>query len=260
MNKLFRFFLKCVALCLVLALFSTQILAFAGGKKKEQSKSDTLNESFFQPFKFRSIGPAYTGGRIADFAVNPSRKSEYYVAVAAGNVWKTENSGTTWKPIFDSYGSWSIADVEIDPTNHHVVWIGTGEYNSQRAIGYGDGVYKSEDGGKSFKNKGLKLSEHIGRVVIDPRDGNVVWVAAQGPLWGPGGERGLYKTTDGGENWVKVLEISENTGVTDVVLDPRNPDVVYAASYQRRRHVYTLIDGGPESAIYKSVDGGSKLG
>lgn len=257
MNKLFRFFLKCVALCLVLALFSTQILAFAGAKKKEHSKSDTLNGSFFQPFKFRSIGPAYTGGRIADFAVNPSRKSEYYVAVAAGNVWKTENSGTTWKPVFDTYGSWSIADVEIDPTNHHVVWIGTGEYNSQRAIGYGDGVYKSEDGGKSFKNKGLKLSEHIGRVVIDPRNGNVVWVAAQGPLWGPGGERGLYKTTDGGENWVKVLEISENTGVTDVVLDPRNPDVVYAASYQRRRHVYTLIDGGPESAIYKSVDGGA---
>lgn len=237
-------------------LFSLNPSSAAAGAQKKEAKPDTINPGFFQPFNFRSIGPAYTGGRIADFAVNPCNHAEYYVAVAAGNVWKTENAGITWKPVFDNYGAWSIADVEIDPTNHNTVWVGTGEYNSQRAIGYGDGVYKSDDRGKSFKNMGLKGSEHIGRIVIDPRDGNVVWVAAQGPLWGPGGDRGLYKTTDGGKTWNKVLEISENTGITDVVLDPRNPDVVYAAAYQRRRHVYTLINGGPESAIHKSTDGG----
>lgn len=230
--------------------------ATPANKGKGNAKGDTLNPSLFQPFSFRSIGPAYTGGRIADFAVNPSNPSEYYVAVAAGNVWKTENAGTTWKPIFDNYGSWSIADVEIDPTNPNVIWVATGEYNSQRAIGYGDGVYRSDDRGKSFKNMGLKNTEHIGRLVIDPREGNTVYVAAQGPLWGPGGERGLYKTSDGGKTWNKVLDISENTGVSDIVLDPRNPDVLYAASYQRRRHVYTLIDGGPESAVHKSVNGG----
>jgi photosystem II stability/assembly factor-like uncharacterized protein len=138
-----------------------------------------------------------------------------------------------------------------------VVWVGTGESNSQRSVGYGDGVYRSDDGGKSWKNVGLKASEHIGRIVIDPRDSHTVYVAAQGPLWGPGGDRGLFKTTDGGKTWKKVLSVSENTGVTDVVLDPRRPDVLLATAYQRRRHVWTLIDGGPEGALYKSTDAGA---
>lgn len=227
------------------------------GKKGSMMKpgSGGVSQATFMGLKFRTIGPAFTSGRIADFAVNPNDTSEYYVAVAAGNVWKTTNSGVTWKPIFDRYGAWSIADVEIDPRQTNVVWVGTGEYNSQRAIGYGDGVYRSEDGGKSFKNMGLKNSEHIGRIIIDPRNSHV-YVAAQGPLWGPGGDRGLYKSTDDGKTWKKILDISKDTGITDIVMDPRDPDVLYAASYQRRRRVWTLIDGGPEGAIYKSMDAG----
>src|SRR6185369_1743696 len=151
----------------------------------------------------------------------------------------------------------SIGCVALDPNNPSVVWVGTGESNSQRAVYYGDGVYRSEDGGASWKNMGLKTSEHIGRIVIDPRDSKVVYVASQGPLWAAGGERGLYKTTDAGKTWKAVLTVSENTGITEVVMDPRNPDVLYAASYQRRRHVWTMIDGGPESAIYKSTDAGA---
>lgn len=220
------------------------------------SNNDIFSPKTFSGLKFRNIGPAFSSGRIADFAVNPDNHSEYYVAVAAGNVWKTTNSGTTYEPIFDNYGAWSIASVVIDPNNPHVVWVGTGEYNSQRAIGYGDGVYRSEDGGASFEHKGLKNSEHIGRIIIDPRNSDV-YVAAQGPLWGPGGERGLYKSTDDGKSWKRILYVSENTGITDIVLDPRDPDVLYAASYQRRRRVFTLINGGPESAIYKSTDAGA---
>ncbi len=226
------------------------------GKNNDSKPHDPLHSSTFEGLKFRNIGPAFTSGRIADFAVNPKNHSEYYVAVAAGNVWKTVNSGTTWTPIFDKYGAYSIASVVIDPNNTNVVWVGTGEYNSQRAIGYGDGVYRSEDGGKTFQNMGLKKSEHIGRIIIDPRNSHV-YVAAQGPLWGPGGERGLYKSTDDGKTWKAILTISENTGITDIVMDPRHPDTLYTASYQRRRHVFTLINGGPESAIYKSTDAGA---
>src|SRR5262249_8807968 len=161
-----------------------------------------------------------------------------------------------WTPIFDNEGSYSIGAIALDPKNPEVVWVGSGENNSQRSVSYGDGVYRSDDGGKSWKNVGLKDSQHIGRILIDPRNSDVVYVAAQGPLWNAGGDRGLFKTTDGGKNWKQVLKISDNTGVTDVVLDPRNPDILIAAAYQRRRHVWTLINGGPESAIHKSTDGG----
>ena len=159
--------------------------------------------------------------------------------------------------MFDGEGSYSIGWVALDPNDSSVVWVGTGESNSQRSVSYGDGIYRSDDGGKSWQNLGLKKSEHIGRVVVDPRDSKVVYVAAEGPLWGSGGDRGLYKTADGGKTWKAVLTISENTGVVDVALDPSNPDIVYASAYQRRRHVFTLIDGGPESAIYKSTDAGA---
>ena len=205
---------------------------------------------------WRSIGPALTSGRIADFAVNPKNHSEYYVAVASGHVWKTVNSGNTFEPIFDNYGAYSIGCLAIDPNNTHVIWVGTGENNHQRALGYGDGVYKSIDGGKSFQNMGLKESRQIGKIVIDPRNSNIVFVAAEGSVWGPGGDRGLYKTVDGGKTWKKTLEISENTGVNNIVFDPRNPDVMYATSEQRRRHINTKISGGPESAVFKSYDGG----
>lgn len=226
-------------------------------KKAATAKADTLKSATFSGLKFRSPGPAFCSGRIADFAVNPKKSSEYFVAVASGHIWKTENAGTTWEPIFDNYGAYSIGCIVIDPSNSSVLWAGTGENNHQRSLGYGDGVYKSIDGGKSWKNMGLKQSRQIGMITVDPRNSNVVYVAAEGSVWGPGGDRGLYKTTDGGKTWNKILNVSENTGINNVIMDPRNPDVLYATSEQRRRHVNTKISGGPESAIYKSTDAGA---
>ncbi|MBK6587604.1 MAG: glycosyl hydrolase [Acidobacteria bacterium] len=218
---------------------------------------DPFGPQVFGGMRFRSIGPAVTSGRVIAFAVDPNDRAKYYVAVASGGVWKTVNAGTTFTPVFDNEGAFSIGAIAMDPKNPSTVWVGTGERNSQRSVGYGDGVYRSDDGGRSWRNVGLKTSEHIGRIAIDPRDSNVVFVAAQGPLWSGGGERGLYKTTDGGRTWKAVIPGTENTGATDVVIDPSNPDVMYAATWQRRRHFYTLINGGPESAVYKSTDGGN---
>lgn len=216
-----------------------------------------LKSELLSGLKFRSIGPAFTSGRIGDFAVRADKPSEYYVAVASGGVWKTVNSGTTWQPVFDSQGSYSIGCVALDPNNHHVVWVGTGENNNQRSVAYGDGVYKSVDGGQNWENVGLKNSEHIGKIMIDPANSDIVYVAAYGPLWSAGGDRGVYKTTDGGKTWSAVLQISEHTGISDLVMDPRDSNTLYAAAHQRRRHVFTYISGGPESAIYKSTDGGA---
>src|SRR5579862_4523210 len=229
-------------------------------EKKEEPKEEKkggMTADTFSGLKWRLIGPAVASGRVMSIAVNPKNKFEYYVGVASGGVWKTVNDGTTWTPLFDGEGSYSIGWLTLDPNDASVVWAGAGESNSQRSVAWGDGIYRSDDGGKDWKNLGLKKSEHIGQVVVDPRDSKVVYVAAEGPLWGPGGDRGLYKTTDGGKSWKAVLTISENTGVNDVALDPRNPDVLLAAAYQRRRHVWTLIDGGPESALYKSTDAGA---
>ena len=223
---------------------------------KEEPKSK-LQAATFAGLELRGIGPALTSGRVIDIAVHPGNKKVWYVATAGGGVWKTENAGLTWAPIFDGQSSYSIGVVTLDPGNPHIVWVGTGENNSQRSVGYGDGVYKSLDGGKSWKKMGLETSEHIGMIRVDPRDSNVVYVAAQGPLWAAGGERGLYKSIDGGETWTNILEISEHTGISEVHFDPRDPDVLYAAAYQRRRRVWTLINGGPESAIYKSTDAGA---
>src|SRR5260370_5549930 len=229
-------------------------------EKKDEAKEEKkggMTADTFSGLKFRLIGPAVASGRVTSIAVNHKKKFEYYVGVASGGVWKTVDGGTTWSPVFDGEGSYSIGWVTLDPNDSSVVWVGAGESNSQRSVGYGDGIYRSDDGGKNWLNLGLKRSEHIGRVVVDPRDAKVVYVAAEGPLWGPGGDRGLYKSADGGKTWKAVLTISENTGVGDVAIDPSNPDIIYAAAYQRRRHVFTLIDGGPESAIYKSTDAGA---
>ncbi len=220
-------------------------------------KEGPLTSSTFSGLSFRSIGPALTSGRVADIKVNPSNPSEYYVAAASGGVWKTTNAGTTYEPVFQNEGSYSIGCVSIDPSNPHTVWVGTGENNNQRSVAYGDGVYRSDDGGKSWKNMGLKNSEHIGMIAIDPSSSDIVYVAAYGPLWSPGGDRGIYKTTDGGKTWKTVLTVSENTGFNEVHIDPRNSQVLYACAHQRRRHVFTYISGGPESALYKSTDGGA---
>jgi len=218
---------------------------------------DPMSTPTFNGLRFRSIGPAFTSGRVIGFAVDPKNPARYFVGVASGGVWRTVNGGTTWTPVFDNEASYSIGAIVLDPRNPLVVWVGTGENNSQRSVSYGNGVYKSEDGGRTWRNVGLKTSEHIGRIAIDPKDSNIVYVASQGPLWGAGGERGLFKTTDGGKTWKNILNISENTGVTDVVIDPNDPNTIYCASYQRRRHMWTLINGGPESAIYKSTDAGA---
>jgi photosystem II stability/assembly factor-like uncharacterized protein len=248
---------------LLLALSFSVTTAFAEKDKNDKDKNDepkpitdTLQSHDLSGLSFRSIGPALTSGRIADFAVNPCNHSEYYVAVASGHIWKTVNSGNTFDPVFDNYGAYAIGCLAIDPTNHNVVWAGTGENNHQRALGYGDGVYKTTDGGKSWKNMGLKESRQIGMIAIHPENPEVVFVAAEGSVWGPGGERGLYKTADGGKTWEKVLDISENTGVNNVIIHPKNHNIMFATSEQRRRHIFTKIGGGPESAIYKSTDGG----
>jgi photosystem II stability/assembly factor-like uncharacterized protein len=227
------------------------------GKDEKEAPKGGFSSDTFKGLELRSLGPALTSGRITDIAVDERNTKRWFVAAADGGVWRTVNGGVTFQPVFDGEASHSIGCVTIDPNDPFVVWVGSGENNSQRVVGYGDGVYRSGDGGETWKNMGLKTSEHISKILVDPRNSRVIWVAAQGPLWGPGGDRGLYKTTDGGKTWTASLTISENTGVTDVAIDPRDPDVLYASAYQRRRHVFTLIDGGPESAIYKSVDGGA---
>jgi hypothetical protein len=188
-----------VFLCLILI---SPLAGLSKDKKKAQPQEDFLAKLSLSALRLRAIGPAVTSGRISDFAVNPKKKSEYYVATSSGGVWKTTNAGTTYQPIFDSQGSYSIGCVTMDPKNHNVVWVGTGENNNQRSVAYGDGVYKTEDGGRTWKHMGLKTSEHIGMIAIDPRDSDVVYVAAYGPLWRAGGERGLYKSVDGGETWM----------------------------------------------------------
>jgi photosystem II stability/assembly factor-like uncharacterized protein len=244
--------IACTMLLIAVSLMSIAQKKAAAPEKTEEKKEETP----IGGLKFRAIGPALTSGRISDFAVNPANPAEYYVAVASGGVWKTINSGTTYEPVFDSQGSYSIGCITMDPNNSNVIWVGSGENNNQRAVAYGDGVYKSEDGGASWKNVGLKTSEHIGKIIVDPRNSQVVYVAAIGPLWKEGGERGLYKTVDGGKTWEQILKVDEFTGVNDVAMDPRNPDVLYAAAYQRMRHDYMYVSGGPGSGIYKSVDGG----
>jgi photosystem II stability/assembly factor-like uncharacterized protein len=246
-------------LLFALALFST--LVVSAQEPPAQPAEGARNQdpwvsATFEDFRLRAIGPAIMSGRIGSIAVHPENKQTWYIGVSSGGVWKTTNAGITFSPVFQNEGSYSIGTVVIDPKNPSTIWVGTGEANNQRSVGYGDGVYRSDDAGKTWRNLGLKDSQQIGRIVIDPRDSKVVWVAAYGPLWSPGGDRGLYKTTDGGATWSKVLEISENTGISDVAIDPHNPDVMLAVAHQRRRHTWTLIHGGPESGVHKSIDGG----
>jgi photosystem II stability/assembly factor-like uncharacterized protein len=221
-----------------------------------RDESPQINSGLVSALKFRGIGPALMSGRIGDIVVDPVDRSTWYVAACSGGVWKTTNAGVTWRPIFDNYGSYSIGCLALDPNDRFTVWVGTGENNSQRSVGFGDGLYKSTDGGLSFRKVGLENSEHIGKIVVHPDDSDTVFVASQGPLWKGGGDRGLYQTTDGGKTWKRILYIDDDTGINEVHLDPENPDIMYATSYQRRRHTWVLINGGPGSGIHKSTDGG----
>jgi photosystem II stability/assembly factor-like uncharacterized protein len=222
----------------------------------QQDTAGRGGATMYNGLRFRSIGPALTSGRISDLAVHPTDPKIRYVAVASGGVFKTTNGGTTWTPIFDGEASYSVANIVIDPTNPNIVWVGTGENNAQRSVAYGDGVYKSVDGGRTWSNVGLKQSEHIGKILVHPTNSDIVFVAAQGPLSVKGGERGLYKTEDGGKTWRKVLDGGTWAGASDIVMDPRNPKVLLATTWQRYRRTYGYIAGGPESALWRSTDGG----
>ena len=222
-------------------------------KKKKVEKAEEIS---LEAFKFRNIGPAFLSGRIADIAVHPDNDNVWYVAVGSGGVWKTENSGTTWSPIFDDQASYSTGCITIDPNDPARIWVGSGENVGGRHVGYGDGVYLSPDSGATWKNMGLKNSEHISKIVVHPNNSDVVWVASQGPLWKKGGERGVYKTTNGGKNWKRVLGNSEWTGATDLMIDPNDPQILYAATWDRHRTVAAYMGGGPGSGIHRSTDGG----
>ncbi len=248
---------KMVCLLACLTLFCTPLIRSQVGDSDDGDEQKTLLEqTSFSGLKFRCVGPALTSGRISDFAMHPSNPKIYYVAVSSGGVWKTENAGNTYEPIFDGEGSYSIGCVTLDPSNPNVVWVGSGENNNQRSVAYGDGIYRSADGGKTWKNMGLQQSEHIGKIIVHPEDGQRIFVAAIGPLWSKGGDRGVYESRDGGETWTAILEIDAHTGINDLVMDPRDPDVMYASAFQRRRHVFTYLGGGPSSSIYRTTDGG----
>jgi len=234
-------------LCLMMGMFSTAVFA-----ADEEDEGNPLAN-----IPLRPIGPAITSGRISDFAFYPGGDHEFLVATSSGGLWKTDNGGITWNPLMDKEGSFALGVVELDPNDSKTIWVGSGENNAQRSVAYGDGVYKSIDGGSTWQNMGLKDSGHISQIWINPDDSSDVLVAAQGPLWNDGGDRGLYRTSDGGATWNRILDIDEHTGVNEFVVDPRNHDNIVASSYQRRRHVWVLINGGPGSAIHKTTDGGA---
>jgi photosystem II stability/assembly factor-like uncharacterized protein len=241
---------------ILLNVLAVSAFVFAGSAAAEEHDERLLSAETFEGLKLRNIGPALMSGRIADIAIHPEDPSVWYVAVGSGGVWKTVNAGTTWAPLFDEEDSYSIGCVTLDPSNPHVIWVGTGEDVGGRHVGFGNGVYRSRDGGAHWDNMGLGHSQHITKILVHPEDPNVVWVAAQGPLWSKGGERGVYRTTDGGQTWKKTLGGGEWTGASSLVMDPRDPDVLYAATWQHHRTVAAYMGGGPESGIHRSTDGG----
>lgn len=221
-----------------------------------QAQTNAIGDSTLTGLKFRSIGPAFMSGRIADIAIHPTKENTWFIAVGSGGVWRTNNAGITWKPVFDKQKVYSTGCVTIDARQPTTVWVGTGENVGGRHSSFGDGIYKSMDGGTSWKNMGLEKSEHISKIIVHPENSEVVFVAAQGPLWSSGGERGFYRTTDGGKTWTQTLGNAEWTGVTDIAMDPTNPDVLYAATWDRHRTVAAFMGGGPGSGLHKSTDGG----
>lgn len=232
------------------------LVFFMGAKKAEKMTGSLLTESVLNGLKWRCVGPANMGGRVDDFAVVEDNPHIVYVGTASGGVWKTTNNGVTWESIFDDQNTSTIGDVTVAPSNPDIVWVGTGEPNNRQSSSWGDGVYKSTDGGRTWKNMGLQDTHQIGRIVIHPANPDVVYVAALGHLWGPGKERGLYESTDGGKTWINILFVDENTGCVDVALDPESPNTLYAAAYQRRRRGWGFNGGGPGSGLYKTTDGG----
>src|SRR3954470_13789241 len=241
------------------ALLSLVLVSPLAAQTPARDTTVVINQSsnaLLAPFRFRSIGPASMGGRVDDIEVAPSDPSTICVGFATGGVFKSDNNGVTFAPVFETYNSASIGDIAIHPTNPQIVYVGTGEANNRQTTTFGDGIYKSEDGGRTFTNVGLRETQTIARIVIDPRNPDVVYVASPGHLFGPSSDGGIYKTTDAGKSWSKIKFIDNNTGFTDLVLDPKDSRVIYAASYQRRRAGCCFNGGGPGSGLWKSENGG----
>ncbi|MBI2073105.1 MAG: hypothetical protein HYT81_08760 [Gemmatimonadetes bacterium] len=246
---------------LILAPLPALLSAQGGPGQQQAPAAPAINQAtdpLLRPFRWRSIGPVGQGGRVDDFAAVESDPSTFYVGFATGGVWKTTNHGTTFDPVFDTYSSASIGDIAVAPSNPDIVWVGTGEANNRQSSSFGDGIYKSTDGAKTFTHMALRETQTISRILIHPRNPDVVWVAANGHLFGPNAERGAFKTTDGGRTWRKVLFVDDHTGATELVMDPSNPDVLFAATYQRRRTAWGFAGGGPGSGIWRSDDGGER--
>ena len=221
-----------------------------------QKRLDLLQNSLVANVAFRSVGPTIMSGRVADIEVSPEDPTHFYVAYASGGLWKTENNGLRFTPLFDEQAVMTIGDIAVDWKHGEIIWVGTGENNSSRSSYSGTGIYKSVDGGKTWQHMGLGESHHIGRIVIHPEDPNTVWVAALGHLYSYNAERGVYKTTDGGKTWRRTLFVDDTTGAIDLVIDPQNPDVLYAATWHRERYAWNFVESGQGSGIYKSTDGG----
>ena len=255
MSRTRLFSARSLAVCFALVA-PLLLLPGDGAAQDADAPVNASDHLLLRPFSWRSIGPYGQGGRVDDLAVNPDDPHTYYVGFATGGLWKTTNNGTTFESIFDSYGTHSIGALAVAPSNPDILWVGTGEANNRQSSSFGDGVYKSEDGGRTFTHVGLRETQSIARVIAHPDDADVAWVAANGHLFGANPERGVFKTTDGGESWSHVLSVDENTGATDLVIDPSNPNTLFAATYQRRRTACCFVGGGPGSGIWRSDDGG----
>ncbi len=249
--------LPCARIALALCLAAAGPLAgpLQANAKEAAAQPGTL-ESALSHLQYRGIGPALMGGRIADLAVVEAKPQVFYIATGTGGVWRTDNHGTSWIPLFDDQPVSSIGDVTLDQSNPNLVWVGTGEPQNRQSSGWGNGVYKSTDAGNTWRHMGLDETRHIGRILMHPRDPEVVYVAAVGDLWGPNDERGVFRTSDGGETWENVLYVDENTGAIDLAMDPGDPNTVFAAMYQRRRTAWGFNGGGPGSGLYRTFDGG----
>ena len=236
----------------------------AGGTDGRQAvesaglKGSLYKEGDLAGLRLRNIGPANMSGRFVDMDVVESDPSIMYVASATGGVFRTRDAGITWEPVFEREPVHSVGDIVLFQPDPNIIWVGSGERANRQSVSWGDGVYKSVDAGKSWTNVGLRDSKHIGRIVLHPKSPDIAYVAAQGSVWGPGGDRGVYKTVDGGKTWLRTLHVDEDTGATDVAIDPSDPNILYAATYQRRRTAFGFDGGGPGSGLWKSVDGGTK--